>query len=310
MAAGTGADEQALRLAERLERKRGELETRQREVEALEAQVRNWQVGAEGERLVAAELEALIGDGWRILHDVHWPGRPKANLDHVAVGPGGVLIIDTKNWSGSANVSNGVLWRGRYPQRRECDAITDMVARVAALLAPEHRGAVRGLLCLVQQDLPAILVTGGVVVVGRARLSSWCRSLPRRLSPAEVTQVGGHLATTLGASTSPAQWTTAHVPSTGGLAERGLARQRAPRRPVPAPAPINRPLRRPAVAPARQRRRAKPVGWLRAVVKLLVVLFLVSGFSSCMNAMSDAVGSSQSGTTIAPVVPAQAPAAP
>ena len=59
-----------------------------------------WQSGAEGERQTAQSLAALRQHGWLVLHDLHWPGRPFANIDHIAVGPGGVVVIDSKNWSG------------------------------------------------------------------------------------------------------------------------------------------------------------------------------------------------------------------
>jgi len=50
-----------------------------------------------GERYVAQWLEPLKADGWKIIHDV--PGKAgakKFNIDHVAVGPGGVFAVETK----------------------------------------------------------------------------------------------------------------------------------------------------------------------------------------------------------------------
>lgn len=57
----------------------------------------NRYLGYFGERIVAEYLEPLKQEGWRIFHDV--PGRHNGhpfNLDHVAVGPGGVWVIETK----------------------------------------------------------------------------------------------------------------------------------------------------------------------------------------------------------------------
>jgi hypothetical protein len=54
-------------------------------------------LGYFGERYVAEWLEPLKARGWRIFHDV--PGEAhgkKFNVDHVAVGPGGVFVIETK----------------------------------------------------------------------------------------------------------------------------------------------------------------------------------------------------------------------
>jgi hypothetical protein len=50
-----------------------------------------------GERVVAEFLEPLKVQGWRIFHDVPCEsGTEKFNIDHVAVGPGGVFAIETK----------------------------------------------------------------------------------------------------------------------------------------------------------------------------------------------------------------------
>src|SRR6478672_10302683 len=44
--------------------------------------------------LVAERLAQLGPYGWFLLHDVHWPGRPLARLEHVLVGPGGVVVVN------------------------------------------------------------------------------------------------------------------------------------------------------------------------------------------------------------------------
>lgn len=57
----------------------------------------NRYLGYFGERIVAEHLEPLKLQGWRIFHDV--PGQnngTRFNIDHVAVGPAGVFVIETK----------------------------------------------------------------------------------------------------------------------------------------------------------------------------------------------------------------------
>jgi hypothetical protein len=57
----------------------------------------NRYLGYFGERFVAEHLEPLKIQGWRIFHDV--PGEVDGrqfNIDHVAVGPQGVFVIETK----------------------------------------------------------------------------------------------------------------------------------------------------------------------------------------------------------------------
>jgi hypothetical protein len=47
-----------------------------------------WRRGAAGERRTARLLGPLERQGWAVLHDLAVPGSP-ANLDHLAIGPGG-----------------------------------------------------------------------------------------------------------------------------------------------------------------------------------------------------------------------------
>jgi hypothetical protein len=54
-------------------------------------------LGFFGERYVAEWLEPLKADGWFIFHDVPCLGSTgKFNLDHVAVGSGGIWVVETK----------------------------------------------------------------------------------------------------------------------------------------------------------------------------------------------------------------------
>lgn len=57
----------------------------------------NHYLGWFGERMTAEELEPLREKGWKIFHDVPVErGGYECNIDHVAVGPGGVFAIETK----------------------------------------------------------------------------------------------------------------------------------------------------------------------------------------------------------------------
>lgn len=59
----------------------------------------NEYLGFFGERFVADCLEPLKANGWYIFHDVQCDGATgKFNLDHVAVGPGGIWVVETKTW--------------------------------------------------------------------------------------------------------------------------------------------------------------------------------------------------------------------
>ena len=51
------------------------------------------------------ELRSVERQGWVVAHDLQ--GR-FGNVDHLVVGPGGVYLLDSKNWSGEVSVANGL----------------------------------------------------------------------------------------------------------------------------------------------------------------------------------------------------------
>lgn len=60
----------------------------------------SWYTGLEGERRVGKELVRLSSLGWRVLH-----GIEKSNggdIDHLLIGPGGVICINTKTHRGAS----------------------------------------------------------------------------------------------------------------------------------------------------------------------------------------------------------------
>lgn len=57
----------------------------------------NYELGYYGERVVAEHLEPLKGRGYAVFHDVPGSaGKESFNLDHVTVGPSGVVVVETK----------------------------------------------------------------------------------------------------------------------------------------------------------------------------------------------------------------------
>jgi hypothetical protein len=77
-------------------------------------QARAWQRGAAGERQTARLLDRLGRDGYVVFHDLAMPDSP-ANLDHLVVGPSGVFVIDSKQWTGSVHQSaDGLIWHNQY----------------------------------------------------------------------------------------------------------------------------------------------------------------------------------------------------
>ncbi|WP_460464960.1 nuclease-related domain-containing protein [Arthrobacter pigmenti] len=204
MTAGDRASEQSRRAAERVERLRKELAQAERTQQA-------WSRGAEGEAQVALRLKALESFGWVALHDTHWPGRPKANIDHVLIGPGGVVVIDSKNWSGEVQVRDGVLRQNGYRRERETGGVLGQCAALAAIVDPQFRQCVRGALCLLQQPHMRTSTSDGMAVLGVDHLVDSIASLPVILSPEAVKRLVDQLGPALQGRTSPRLMTTAET---------------------------------------------------------------------------------------------------
>jgi hypothetical protein len=144
-----------------------------------------WRRGAAGERRTARLLSQLERRGWVILHDLAVPGS-RANLDHLVIGPGGVFVIDSKQYRGHLQLDPaGRLWHGRYPLAPALRAVsfeTDQAARVLAdPQVPVPIVAVHG------TPVPwGKVVMDGVPVVAARRLPSMLRALPAVLGPERV----------------------------------------------------------------------------------------------------------------------------
>ncbi|WP_367124624.1 UvrD-helicase domain-containing protein [Streptomyces phytohabitans] len=87
---------------------------------AARQQARRWAGASEGELHVAAQLLALTARGWRLLVDRGWPGGRTAHADMLLVGPGGVFVLDVKNWPSPPDTSGGRLRADGEP--RDVDA--------------------------------------------------------------------------------------------------------------------------------------------------------------------------------------------
>lgn len=200
-------------------------EARQRLAQA-EQRLQAWRQGAEGERRTGAVLAALEPQGWAVLHDLHWPGRPYANIDHIAVGPTGVHVIDSKHWSGRIEVRQGVLRQNGYSRESDCQGVASATAAVAAFLEPQHRSSTAAVLCLVGQPTPVEQPTS-VRVVGLDDLVRSVTEGAPRLTAADVSRIAAYLRGLLDGSRSPDQRTTAVLDSLGAApVEAGPRRRR------------------------------------------------------------------------------------
>jgi hypothetical protein len=120
---------------------------------------RNWAKGAEGERQLGAGLDGLAHAGVIALHDRVRPGTT-ANIDHIAVTPSGVWVIDAKRYAGQVTKDVGGwfstdtrLFIGRRDCTKLVAAMSKQVAAVRKALGPDLvEMPVRPMLCFVEAD--------------------------------------------------------------------------------------------------------------------------------------------------------------
>jgi hypothetical protein len=139
-----------------------------------------------GERRTARLLAALERQGWAVLHDLALPGS-RANIDHLMIGPGGVFVIDSKQYRGRLQLDpTGRLWHGRYPLTPTLRAV-EFEADQAAQVLPDPGMAVMPIVAVHGTKVPwGKVVTDGVPVLPARRLPSMLRALPEVLGPERV----------------------------------------------------------------------------------------------------------------------------
>jgi hypothetical protein len=137
-----------------------------------------WRRGAVGERRTARLLGQLERHGWAVLHDLAVPGS-RANLDHLAIGPGGVFVIDSKQYRGRLQLDpSGRLWHGRNPLAPTLQAVS-FEADQAAQVLPDPGVVVLPIVVVHGAQVPwGKVVADGVPVVAARRLPSMLRALP------------------------------------------------------------------------------------------------------------------------------------
>jgi hypothetical protein len=148
-----------------------------------------WRHGAAGERRTAQLLHPLERYGWAVLHDLAVP-RSQANIDHLVVGPGGVFVVESKQYRGRLQLDpSGRLWHGRYPLARALRAVS-FEADQAAVVLPDPGVVVLPIVAVHGAQVPwGKVVVHGVPVVPAKRLPSRLRQLPTVLGPEQVAAV-------------------------------------------------------------------------------------------------------------------------
>jgi hypothetical protein len=106
--------------------------------------------------------DALERHGYTVLHDLQVPGS-HANLDHLAIGPAGVFVIDSKRYRGHLYLgADGMLWYGRYPLAQQLATVVWATMRLAETLQLPPEVPVTPLLVIHRAHVP----WGGLTVAG------------------------------------------------------------------------------------------------------------------------------------------------
>ena len=136
---------------------------------------------AHGESIADRQVSVLA-----VLHDLTIPGS-RANLHHLVIGPGGVFVIDSKQYRGRLHLDpTGRLWHGRYPIAPMLRAV-DFEADRAAQVLVDPGVVVLPIVAVHGAQVPwGKVVTHGVPVVAAKRLPSMLRQLPAVLAPERV----------------------------------------------------------------------------------------------------------------------------
>jgi hypothetical protein len=144
---------------------------------------------AGGARATARALTGLPA-GWTVLHDMAWPGRRGARIDHVVVGPNGVFVIASQAWSGAVSVEDDVLREDGRPRERAVASAAEAALQVGQMTS--RLSITQPVICLATEEW----VSGRsreVLVCSTVALVDALTARPQVLNAGQVRQVVGEM---------------------------------------------------------------------------------------------------------------------
>jgi len=147
----------------------------------------NLLIGSKGERQVGAILDALADEGWRTIHGGL---TERGDIDHIAIGPGGLFTIETKFRGGRFHI-------GRVQQRELKQAYAE--ARAVERIA-EYRAVPLLVFTHAFIEGRGVNSRDGVTVLPARMLKGLLtrRAHPAALAPDQIDAVYARLASELG----------------------------------------------------------------------------------------------------------------
>jgi hypothetical protein len=160
--------------------------------------IENWQGGAYGEQATAKALRALEEEGWIVLHDLR-AGR--GNVDHIAIGPGGVYLLDSKRLGGTVSVHG----TSATVRRIDDPDLSYEIPRghIVSLARQTHQRVLASSrinvwvtpVMVIWADFPQRVAGDQPFYVKRDELVTWLKSRPQTVAASRVQQLADVVAT-------------------------------------------------------------------------------------------------------------------
>jgi hypothetical protein len=177
-----------------LRRRRGRLTALLETLSADNLHENRWARKARSEERARRLERLLAGSGVHLLSDRRVPGA-RATVDHLAIGPRGVTVIDAVHAAGRARIVNGRLLVGGEDRTTFVRDVQRQVAVIRLGLASSPDLPVYGAICWVEPDgLPRVrkLALSGVAIDGPRALAEELRR-PGPVSPKRVRYIAAVL---------------------------------------------------------------------------------------------------------------------
>lgn len=166
-------------------------------LDAVPWHIEKWAVGADGERRTEKALRRLERVGWHFLHDLDRPGA--GNVDHLAIGPGGVFVLDSKAWRGVVSVGSAgatvtprddpeAAWTATG-QQRSLPVAAAAVARALAAATGRAVPAPRAVAVVWAPFPQQHAVSRSVDYVAGDHIADWLLAQPRQLHRDQVAKL-------------------------------------------------------------------------------------------------------------------------
>jgi hypothetical protein len=157
-----------------------------RTMAAAAAHVHRWAATAEGRRRTAQVLQSL-DPGWHVTQNIRLPDGGHA--DHLAIGPSGVYVLDSRAWHGVVTVDHkgatitpegrpAAAWTARG---QHCSLAPAAAALGRAVCADGGSLPTPHAVVVIWAPFPeGVAVSRGITFVAGDRLAGWMSEQPRR----------------------------------------------------------------------------------------------------------------------------------